>query len=126
MHIRLGDKQGDGQSGQQGVKGQALHYFKEAEALIREVRAVRCKGSQVCPIQVGVYIATDSGNAVTEARAWAAQQPHVRLVVANTLSQNVSKASFACSCNFKQAVPLFFFWATMRLVQMICAHAMCV
>ena len=39
MHIRLGDKQRDGQSKQSGVAGTAEDYFKQADALIGRLPA---------------------------------------------------------------------------------------
>lgn len=98
MHIRLGDKQADGQSKQAGVAGAASDYFKQADVLVARVQRQECGTgaalkADACA-QVGVYIATDSAAAVAASRAWAATNSAVRLVIAgSTASQNVSASA---------------------------------
>jgi hypothetical protein len=94
MHIRLGDKQADTQSQQSGVAGSAADYFHQADVIVAKVQAEECSGGgpTECP-QVGVYIATDSRAAVSAARKWAAANHAVRLIVAETASQNASAAA---------------------------------
>jgi hypothetical protein len=92
MHVRLGDKLKDQQSQQKGVAGQPSDYFRQADAIVNRIRADECPlaSTKRCAA-VGVYIATDSGWAAEEAKAWAAGNPAVRLVLAGAVaSQNVS------------------------------------
>ena len=90
MHLRFGDKQRDTASQQNGVSSGPSAYFRQAELIAERINSEECSNSMPCG-PVGVFIATDSAEALAEAIKWNESTPSIRLVTAfATASQNVS------------------------------------
>ena len=91
MHLRYGDKQKDEGSQQSGVLSEPSDYFRQAELIAEQIlSSEECSDRAPCR-PVGVFIATDSAEALAQAMKWNESTPSIRLVTAfATASQNVS------------------------------------
>jgi len=91
MHLRYGDKQRDEGSQQSGVLSEPSDYFRQAEFIAEQIlSSEECSDRAPC-LPVGVFIATDSAEALAQAMKWNESTPSIRLVTAlATASQNVA------------------------------------